>query len=79
MLENVWLLGFEHVGHLDLLVVPVDDRAPPAERQDGVELGGVGLLVVLGPVELLHVRLEIDGVTRRGEKTSGPPSLAIGM
>ena len=45
----------------------------------GVELGGVGLLVVLGPVELLHVGLEVDGVTRRGEKTSGPPSLAIGM
>ena len=45
----------------------------------GVELGGVGLLVVLGPVELLHVGLEVDGVTRRGEKTSGPPSLAIRM
>ena len=39
----------------------------------------MGLLVVLGPVELLHVGLEVDGVTRRGEKTSGSPSLAIRM
>ena len=47
--ENGQCLGFEHIGHLDLLVlvVSVDDRGLPAERQDGVGLGGVGSLVGL--------------------------------